>query len=738
MRLIKAILALVLLALAVSATAQTAMPNTTTGGTNQMTTYLGGLGSKAVMKIPIRDTTSVWTNVSDSGRITIQPSTGNLYWHNGHHWVTVSADLSGYIQWGDTTATIATKSDINSIGLQEVLDVNNVADTGIFITDYTNTDPVSGVSKYSTLLSRTTKTDPDSVAVGVQLNDRWVLNSTPLYPIYGVQLTPKFTLNDSANSRPRYQGIISNINLDSNKKGSFRTAHMFVSGGHFGYPGVRVEHYAGMAVHVPVIWDSADYVYGIKMGGFNSPNFKNATSLFVGTISGHIDGKWDIYLSQHNHKNNYLGDSITMIGLPTSVRIHPTARTQTLSLASSGLMEYTSNIRGSYTNLTVVDKGYTDSLYTISSGEISNKIPYSDTLNRLIPTKKYVDSVVTLYLLANGATIDVNGRLILPAGMNGGIKVNDALYLQPVDTQSTSGGTIRAALSGYYTHTSGQRGIMQAFGTYTVSSGTGIYTAYSSNIAVNQTGTASGITSAYLANNPSGTQVDFRAFRAANTSGTAFYNESGNARNIFLGETQIGSATDAGAYQLQVAGASLLTGTLTLSSSSVGLNQSNALSTNNFEGATSFTTGITTGSIYQNSISKVNRFRGITTFDTTIEIKNVPAYTTGGNVSLVRNTTTDSIEYIIPFDYSGTALNTGTLTITSPETFRFVNGGATITITPSFAGQIFRLHQQGAGTTTIQMTSGNIDGGASTTMNGAHENKSFIWDGTEAHTLSTN
>lgn len=78
---------------------QTASPNTTQGGSNQMVTVNGGWGSVRLMKIPIKDTLQVFTNVSDSGRITIHPVDRNMYYHNGIKWVQLSPkiDSANYV-----------------------------------------------------------------------------------------------------------------------------------------------------------------------------------------------------------------------------------------------------------------------------------------------------------------------------------------------------------------------------------------------------------------------------------------------------------------------------------------------------------------------------------------------------------------------------------------------------------------------------------------------------------------
>lgn len=611
---------------------------------------------------------------------------------------------------GDTlvweyTGTKWTSSGIGNVNLQTVLDNGNTADTGIHLIDYSNSDPISGTSKNSSFVSRLTKTDADSVAATMQLNDKWVFNSTSLMPVYGIQSTPIFSIADSANSGIRYQGFVSNINLDSaTSKGYFRSAWMMSSGGHFGYPGSRVQHYAGVVVHNPVIWDTCDACYGIKIGGFNATNFINSIALAIGFISKKPTGNWSIYTSQHIGYNNYFGSGRTLLGLPNSDEIDSNASLQTETITTTGLIKSTTNISGTLTDLSY-------------------------------PQKVYVDSLTGLYLLANGITTNTDGLMTFPNNVNGGIKAVGTLYEQTKDTQSTSGGTVRVGLSSYYTNTSGNRSIHQLFGTFAPTSGTGTFSGYSSNVTINQTGGASGITSSYLASASITAAADYRAFRATNTSGVAFYNESGNARNIFLGEVQIGSITDLGAYPLQVTGAANITGNLLMSAGSgVAINQAFAGATNNFEGATSFTTGITTGNIFQNSTSKTNRFRGITTMDTTIELKYVPVYTTGGFVSLVRNTTTDSVESITLSDVSPTDITvTGGLTITSPYTFRKVDataGAVVLTVTPSYVGQIFTIKKVDAvNTVTVQMASGNIDGGASHPLSIINESVTIIWDG---------
>lgn len=587
-------------------------------------------------------------NDAENSYILSTDSYGKIILYNKNNIaVTVEAGY-GVVKSGDTigvdTAVIASRDYVDAnFNLQKVLENGNVADTGIHIIDYINNDPISGVSKYSEFVARILHTDPTEPVVTMQLNDKFQADTTMSVPIYSIAATPIFSIEDSLYSGIRYGGITSNLNLDSaHSKGFFNVAWMFQSGGHFGYPGSRVKHYAGYVAHNPVNWDTCDYCYGIKVGGFNSPNYKNSAMLALGFVSQTFNGNWGIYMSQHVLMNNYLGSRRTMIGLPTSVEIDSTATLQTTTFASTGLAKYTSNISGSMTSLSLTPRVYVDSIN-------NTKLSSSDTISRLIPTKKFIDSSLSLYLLANGITTDANGLITLPAagGTNGGIKINGPLYLQTKDTQATSNGTMRVGLSGYYTNTTGNRSIIQSFGTFAPTSGSASFSAYSSNVGINQTGTATGITSSFLASASITAAADYRAYRATNTSGVAFYNENSGARNIFLGEMQVGSSTDLGAYPLQVTGNVYLNGSVTNAvSSGVAFNQSNAAATNNFEGSTSFTTGLIAGNVFQNSISKTNRFRGITTFDTTIEIKYIPTYSVGGYVALVRNVTTDSIESV--------------------------------------------------------------------------------------------
>jgi hypothetical protein len=445
--------------------------------------------------------------------------------------------------------------------LQSVLNSGNVATgIGIRLDEWVNPDIISGISKYISFGSRRVWADPDSTPITFLDNNKWTINGIQPYPIYSYMSVPIVTVNSPGELK--YQGITSNINITPGSSGKVKTVIMASTSGTFDT--LDVDLYMGQAFHNPVGTGTFTNAYGIKLGGFNAANILNGATIYSGGISSNITGRWDIYLSQHNHKPNYLGDDITMIGLPTSVAIHATAKTQTASLASSGLIEYTSNLSGSLTSLAVTPKRYVDSTDSVQQVAVDSKIPYSDTLSRLIPTKKHLDSLISLYLLANGVTIDANGLITLPAsgGINGGIKVNGTLYFQTKDTQSTSGSTVRDGLSSYYTTPSGARIIHQALGTFAPTSGNAIFSAYSSSVGINQTGGANGITSSFLAINPTAA-ADYRAFRAPNTSGAAFYNENSGARNIFLGETQIGSPTDAGAYQLQVTGNSYFNGTTT-------------------------------------------------------------------------------------------------------------------------------------------------------------------------------
>lgn len=130
-----------------------------------------------------------------------------------------------------------------------------------------------------------------------------------------------------------------------------------------------------------------------------------------------------------------------------------------------------------------------------------------------------------------------------------------------------------------------------------------------------------------------------------------------------------------------------------------------------------------------------------------MSLTSAPTYSTGGNVTLVRNTTTSQVESITlsTIATTGTArdlvnymlvsetpIGTGSISLTSYHTKVRVNAGATITVTPTFAGQTFTWQQVGAGIVTVQLASGNINGAASVTTLTDTESKTFWYGGTNA------
>lgn len=103
-------------------------------------------------------------------------------------------------------------------------------------------------------------------------------------------------------------------------------------------------------------------------------------------------------------------------------------------------------------------------------------------------------------------------------------------------------------------------------------------------------------------------------------------------------------------------------------------------------------------------------------------------------MGLVGNTANNRFNMVALNDVSATAISvTGGLSLTSPNTFRRVNAGVTVTVTPAYAGQTFTFKQVGVGTVTVQMASGNIDGAATTTLLTDNEAKNIFWDGTNAY-----
>lgn len=185
------------------------------------------------------------------------------------------------------------------------------------------------------------------------------------------------------------------------------------------------------------------------------------------------------------------------------------------------------------------------------------------------------------------------------------------IYLQTADTESVAGENTTIGLNSYYTQTSGRRILNQSYGTFAPTSGSGSFAAYFVGSTINQTGGANGVTASFVANPTITAAADYRAFRASNATGVAFYNENAGARNVFLGETQIGSATDLGAYNLQVTGTSFFTGTTTLNSNAV--------------------------------------------LNANVTLSSIPAYSTGGYSTLVKNTATNNVETVtVPTLASGT------------------------------------------------------------------------------------
>ena len=95
------IIKLIVFALAMFAYGSIVYGQTILGNGNINTVWYqkGGLGADSVLKVPIRDTTAIYGNYTNCGRITIRPQDTSLYINDCNHWIkvgNVTIDLSVY------------------------------------------------------------------------------------------------------------------------------------------------------------------------------------------------------------------------------------------------------------------------------------------------------------------------------------------------------------------------------------------------------------------------------------------------------------------------------------------------------------------------------------------------------------------------------------------------------------------------------------------------------------------
>ncbi len=98
-------------------------------------------------------------------------------------------------------------------------------------------------------------------------------------------------------------------------------------------------------------------------------------------------------------------------------------------------------------------------------------------------------------------------------------------------------------LSNSWQMTSGTNNVLDNTVSFTPTSGTGVFQAYSWTGTVNQTGGANGITRGVYINPTMTAAADFRAFEASNNSGKAFWQTGASATNYFAGSTGIGTSS---------------------------------------------------------------------------------------------------------------------------------------------------------------------------------------------------
>lgn len=84
------IFAITMLALSGICNGQSAT-NIYTGSVNQNTIERGGMASDSVFTMPVRDTTSKWSNWRVMGRMTLRPQDSTVYYHNGQRWAAVGS-----------------------------------------------------------------------------------------------------------------------------------------------------------------------------------------------------------------------------------------------------------------------------------------------------------------------------------------------------------------------------------------------------------------------------------------------------------------------------------------------------------------------------------------------------------------------------------------------------------------------------------------------------------------------
>ncbi len=534
---------------------------------------------------------------------------------------------------------VAGKAD-TGVNLQTIINNGGMADSGyIRIINYAGTGQVSGQMRNTDLVLRVEKDfKNDSPATSVIINPKYNITQPSTYQTNGIVVNPVYHIEDATGPKA-YSGQF-NINVDSTSSGALQYACPLTTGAHFGYPGVRVPIYDGLQIHNPVIYDTCEYCIGLHLNTFGAaPNWLNSTSLLIAPIGYLPDGHWGMFISTYVDEPNYLGDVPTYIGLPTSNPIDSTAMLQTSTIATTGLIRYTSNLASSYTNRTVVDKGYVDSLN------------YTNAL-------KYI-------LLNNDAGIMMQS--------DDTISASSALDLVSIGNNKvisgTAGNTNELAIKGIVSQTAGK---------------------------------SSGI----------------RVQRFINaTSGV-------NHPAIIINDAITGGTDSSG-------------GILITQANSVGIDQVQSSTRNNFGGPTYFGNTVrlmgTTlaGSTTDNGSGAKLQITGSMT------VSSVPVYSTGGYNDIVWNSTSKRIESTSLYDYTNDTLQDGATWLPGGRmmNFRFVAAGSTITINPTIDGQQITLHQIGIGSVTIQTPSGNID---SPTLTDDHKSHTWIWNGTDLYTVSIN
>ena len=161
------------------------------------------------------------------------------------------------------------------------------------------------------------------------------------------------------------------------------------------------------------------------------------------------------------------------------------------------------------------------------------------------------------FYITGGNTLNVGATAPMQV-VNGGISRSGSISITPSSGSDVSIFTGNEGVlnigSGYnWSSTSGIKSLILSSPIIAPTSGTAEFNLYTLAPGINQTGGASGITSALNINPTLTSAADFRAIRLRNSSGWGIYQDNSGASNFFNGKVGIGTST-LGSNALRVAG----------------------------------------------------------------------------------------------------------------------------------------------------------------------------------------